>query len=79
MAKASEKLVEIVAQAGDCVGVGFAPALGEAAGGRARFHRRVGVHDGVQIGFDRRLVDFLTLSMTLRILCVQQRWARILS
>ena len=61
VAKASEKLVEIVAQAGDGGGVGFAPALGEAAGGRARFRRRVGVHDGVQVGLDGRLVDLFDL------------------
>src|SRR5690348_2534832 len=39
VAKAGQKLIEIVAQTGDGGGIGLAPALGEAAGGRARLHR----------------------------------------
>jgi len=34
VAKAGQKLIEIVAQTGDGGGIGLAPALGEAAGGR---------------------------------------------
>src|SRR6185312_15414578 len=58
VAKAGQKLIEIVAQTGDGGRIGLAPALGEAAGGRARLHRRVGVHDGVQVDFEGRLVGY---------------------
>ena len=61
VAKAGQKFVEIVAQTGDGGGIGLAPALGEAARGRARLHRRGGVHDLVQIGLDRLLIGFSDL------------------
>ena len=61
VAEAGEKLVKIVAQAGDRGGVGLAPALGEAAGGRARLPCILGVHHRVQVGLDGGLVGLADL------------------
>ena len=58
VAKAGQKLVEVIAQTGDGGGVGLAPSLGEAAGGGTRLDGRVGVHDSVQVGLDCLLVGF---------------------
>src|SRR6202044_2142779 len=50
VAEAGEKLVEIVAQAGDRGGIGLPPALGEAAGGRAGLPTPGGVPHPLQHG-----------------------------
>jgi hypothetical protein len=56
VAPAGEKLVEIVTQTGDCPRIVCRPAIDETAGRRTCLRQGAGVHDGVQIGLDRRLV-----------------------
>lgn len=60
--EASEQLVEVLAQAGDGLGIARVPALGEAPGGGTRRRYVAGVHDGVQAGLDGGLVCGLHLA-----------------
>ena len=56
VAEAGEQVVEIVAQAGDGLGVDRLPAIGEAACGTLGLAAVGCVHDGVDVGLDGLLV-----------------------
>ena len=49
---AGEQFVEVIAQAGDGLGVGLLPGVGEAPCGAERLWPAGGVHDVVEAGFD---------------------------
>ena len=61
VSEAGEELVEIVAQAGDGLGVGVLPGVGEASGGAACPGPVGGVHDGVEAVLDGVLVSLAHL------------------
>jgi hypothetical protein len=56
VAPAGDQLVEIVAQAANGSGIVGFPTVGEAVGSRAGLRQGWGIHHGMQIGFDGRLI-----------------------
>ena len=52
VSEAGEQIVEVVSQAGDGLGVGLLPGVGEAARGAESLGPVWGVQDGVEVGLD---------------------------